>query len=50
VKDLERWIDEGIRSSEGMPEPRRVSATRRRQLKDAYGMVVSIRRVCQMEE
>jgi hypothetical protein len=50
VKALARWIVEGLSSNEGMPEPGWVSATRRRQLKDAYGMVVSIRRVCQMEQ
>jgi hypothetical protein len=50
VKDLERWIDERLCSSGGMPEPRRVSATRKRQLKDAYGMVAAIRRVFQMEQ
>jgi hypothetical protein len=50
VKALARWIVEGLRSNEGMYEPGRVSATRRRQLKDAYDMVASIRRVCQTEQ
>jgi hypothetical protein len=50
VKSLERWIIDGLCSSERMPEPGRVSATRKRQLRNAYGMVASIRRVCQMEQ
>jgi hypothetical protein len=50
VKVLARSIVEGLHSSEGIPEPRRVSETRKRQVKDAYGMVASIRRVCQMEQ
>jgi hypothetical protein len=50
VKSLERWIIEGMCSSEGMLDPGRVRATKRRELKDAYGMVASIRRACQMEQ
>jgi hypothetical protein len=50
VKALETWIVEGIFSSEGILESRRVSEKRRRKLKDAYGMVATIRRVCQMEQ
>ena len=50
VKSLARWIIEGFCSSEGILEPRRVSATRKMQLKDAYGMVVVIMRVCQKEQ
>ena len=50
VKALERWIVEGLCSSKGIPEPGRVSATRKRQLKSAYDMVVVIMRVCQMEQ
>jgi hypothetical protein len=50
VKALARWIVEGLCSSEGIPEPGRVSATRKRQLRSAYGMVVVIMRVCQMEQ
>jgi hypothetical protein len=34
VKALERWIVEGLYISERMPEPRRVSVTRKRQLKN----------------
>jgi hypothetical protein len=49
VKALARWIVEGMCSSEGMHEPRRVSEKRRRQPKDDYGMVATIKRVCQME-
>ena len=49
MKALARWIIEGLHSYEGMPETGRVSATRR-QLKDDYGMVAAIRRVCQMEQ
>jgi hypothetical protein len=49
VKALERWIIEGLCSSEGIPEPGKVSAARKRQLKDAYGMVAIIMRLCQME-
>ena len=50
VKSLERWITEGLCSSEGIPERRRVSATRKRKLKYDYDMVVVIMRVCQMEQ
>jgi hypothetical protein len=35
VKSLARWIIEGLCNSERMPEPRRVSAARKRQLKNA---------------
>jgi hypothetical protein len=49
VKALETWITEGLCSSEGILEAGKVSATRRRKLKDAYGMVAAIRRVCQIE-
>jgi hypothetical protein len=48
VKALARWIVDGLCSSERIPEPGRVSSTRKRQLRNAYGMVASIRRVCQM--
>jgi hypothetical protein len=41
---------EGLCRSEGMPKPRRVSVTRKRKLKDAYGMVDVIMRVCQMKQ
>ena len=50
VKDLEIWITKGMCSGEGTPEPGRLSATRKRQLRSAYGMVVFIMRVCQMEQ
>jgi hypothetical protein len=50
VKALAIWIAEGLHRSEGMLEPKIVSVTRRRKLKDDYGMVASIRRVCQMEQ
>ena len=38
VKSLARWIVEGLCSSEGILDPRRVSVVRKRQIKDAYGM------------
>ena len=50
VKSLARWSTEGLHRSQGIPKPGRVSETRRRQLKDAYGMVVVIMRVCQKEQ
>ena len=50
VKALERWIAEGLCSSEGILETRRVSATRKRQLKNAYDIVARIMRVCQKEQ
>jgi hypothetical protein len=36
VKFLGRWIFEGLCSSEGIPEPIRVSEKRNMQLKDSY--------------
>ena len=50
VKALERCIIEGLCSSEGISKPRRVTATRNMKLKDAYGMVAVIMRVCQKEQ
>jgi hypothetical protein len=50
VKALARWIFEGLCSSEGIPEPGKVIATRKRQLSSAYGMVVVIMKACQMEQ
>jgi hypothetical protein len=49
VKDLERWIVEGLCRNQGIPEPGRVSAKRKRKLRSAYGMVDAIMRVFQME-
>jgi hypothetical protein len=34
VKALARWITQGLYNSERMPEPRRASAARKRQLKN----------------
>jgi hypothetical protein len=48
VKDLEIWIVDGLCSSERIPEPGKVSSKRKRQLRNSYGMVAAIRRVCQM--
>jgi len=50
VKSLARWITEGLCNNEGIHEPRRVSAPSNMQIKDAYGMVVFIMRVFQMEQ
>jgi hypothetical protein len=50
VKALARWIVDGLCSSERILEHGKVSATRKRQLKNDYGMVDSIRGVCQMEQ
>jgi len=44
VKSLARWIAEGLGSSRGIPEPGRVSVTRKRMLKNAYGTMVKITR------
>jgi len=46
VKSLARWIVKGMCSSEGILDPRRVSTTRKMKLKDSYGMVGFIMRVC----
>ena len=47
-KALAIWIVDGLCSSERIPEHRRVISKWERKLKNDYGMVVSIRRVCQM--
>jgi hypothetical protein len=46
LKALERWIIEGLCSSEAIHGPGMVSEARKRQLKNAYGVVAKIMRVC----
>jgi len=50
VRALERWIIEGMCSSDEVPKLGRVSETRNRELKYAYGMVVIIMRTCQIKQ
>jgi hypothetical protein len=49
VKSLAIWIIKILCSSEGILEPRWVSAVRQRKLEKSYGMVDKIMRVCQKE-